>query len=158
MKAVAAIADDELRAFLQSIKFENAAAVTLTMKKREVARVADDINASDNFRHFRNRLNHAILGSRAKRYGARLRMLAVIERSADHRLHYHCIIERPYYCSIERFDAAVREQWLKTEFGYRQIDIQDQPDSGWFDYILKQRQKLSLLDSIDWANCQLIAE
>jgi hypothetical protein len=128
------------------------------MKKRTGAKVADDINASENFRHFRKRLDHAILGSRAKRYGARLRMLAVIERSADHRLHYHCIIERPDYCSLERLDAAIREQWLKTDFGYRQVDIQDQSDAGWIDYILKQRQKRSLFDSIDWANCQLIAE
>ena len=82
-------------------------------------------------------------------------MVAILERSADYRLHYHCIIERPYYCSFERLEAAVREQWLKTEFGYRQIDIQDQPDSGWFDYMLKQRQKRSLFDSIDWANCRI---
>lgn len=148
----------ELRAFLQSIEFSKAAAVTLTMKKRSGAKVADDINASENFRHFRNRLDNVILGSRAKRYGAKLRMLVVMERSADYRLHYHCIIERPYYCSIERFDAAVRDQWLKTEFGYRQVDIQDQPNAGWTDYILKQRQKSSLVDSIDWANCQLTAE
>ena len=158
VRAVSAIAGDELRAFLQSIKFENAAAVTLTMKKRAGAKVADDINASDNLRHFRYRLNHAILGSRTKRYGAKLRMLVVLERSADYRLHYHCIIERPYYSSFERFEAAVRDQWLKTEFGYRQVDIKDQRDGGWTDYILKQRQKGSLLDSIDWANCQLIAE
>ena len=117
----------ELRAFLQAIKLDNVAAVTLTMKKRAGAKVADDINASDNFRHFRNRLDHAILGSRAKRYGDRLRMVAVLERSADYRLHHHCIIERPYYCSLERLEATVREQWLKTDFGYRQIDIQDQP-------------------------------
>lgn len=158
MSEIAASAEAELRAFLQSIAFQNAAAVTLTMKKRAGSKVADDINASDNFRHFRNRLDHAILGSRAKRYGARLGLVAVLERSADYRLHYHCVIDRPYYCSFERFDATVREQWLKTDFGYRQVDIQDQSDAGWTDYILKQRQKRSLFDSIDWANCQLIAE
>ena len=128
------------------------------MKKRAGGRVADDINASDNFRHFRNRLDHAVLGSRAKRYGARLGLVAVLERSADYRLHYHCIIDRPYYCSFGKFDATVREQWIKTDFGYRQVDIQDHSDAGWTDYILKRRQKRSLFDSIDWANCQLIAE
>ena len=158
MSVVSSNAELELRAFLESIRFENAAAVTLTMKKRAGAKVADDINASDNFRHFRNRLDNAILGSRAKRYGARLKMVAVLERSADYRLHHHCIIERPYYCSFEKFVSIVREQWLKTDFGYRQVDIQDRPDTGWFDYILKQQQKRSLFDSIDWTNCQLIAE
>jgi hypothetical protein len=158
MSAPSSDAELTLRSFLESIRFENAAAVTLTMKKRAGAKVADDINASANFRHFRNRLNHAILGSRAKRYGDRLKMVVVLEKSADYRLHYHCIIVRPYYCSLERLDAAIQEQWLKTDFGYRQIDIQDQPDMGWLDYILKQRQKRPLFDSIDWTNCQLIAE
>ena len=89
---------------------------------------------------------------------ARLGLVAVLERSADYRLHYHCIIDRPYYCSFGKFDATVREQWIKTDFGYRQVDIQDHSDAGWTDYILRQRQKRSLFDSIDWANCQLIAE
>jgi hypothetical protein len=52
----------------------------------------------------------------------------------------------------------IREQWWKTDFGYHQVDVQDQSDAGWTDYILKQRQKRSLLDSIDWTNCHLIAE
>jgi hypothetical protein len=146
-------AEGELRSLLHSAKFENPVAVTLTMKKRAGPQAADPIVASDNFRHFRNRLDHSVLGSRAKRYGARLPMIAVLEMSADHRLHYHCIIDRPYHCSFDLFGAIVREQWLKTYFGYRQVDIQDQVDSGWTDYILKRRQKRSLFDSIDWANC-----
>lgn len=151
-------AEGELRDLLHSAKFRNPVAVTLTMKKRAGSQAADPIVASNNFRHFRNRLDHAVLGSRAKRYGARLPMIAVLEMSADHRLHYHCIIDRPYHCSFDRFGGVVREQWQKTDFGYRQVDIQDQSDSGWTDYLLKQRQKVSLLDSIDWTNCHLIAE
>jgi hypothetical protein len=52
----------------------------------------------------------------------------------------------------------VIEQWQRTEFGYRHIDVQDHADNGWIDYITKYQQKTSLLDSIDWTNCQLIAE
>lgn len=148
----------ELERFIKSVKFQNPAAVTLTMKKRAGGRAADAIVASENFRHFRNRLNHAVLGSRAKRHGSRLLMLVVLETSADHRLHFHCIIDRPYHCPFSQFDEAIREQWWKTDFGYHQVDVQDQSDAGWTDYILKQRQKRSLFDSIDWANCQLIAE
>ncbi len=134
------------------------AAVTLTMKKRNGARSADDIVASENFRHFRNRLEHSLLGSAAKRHGKHLLMIVVLEMSADDRLHYHCIIDRPYHCCFGRFESVVREEWAKTDFGYRQVDIQDQPDEGWTDYLLKRRQKRSLFDSIDWANCQLFAE
>ena len=142
---------------VEEVKFVNPTAVTLTMKKRAGGNAIDEIKASATFRHFRNRLNNAILGSKAKRYGAELLVVAVLEISSDNRLHYHCIIDRPYYCSFERFCATVREQWSKTEFGYHHIDIQDQADAGWTDYILKQRQKRSLLDSIDWDNCHLIA-
>jgi len=84
-------------------------------------------------------------------------MVVVLECSADNRLHYHCIIDRPYHCSFETFSAIVREQWSKTDFGYHQVDIQDQADTGWTDYILKQRQKSSLLGSIDWENSFLTA-
>lgn len=149
---------NELERFVKSVTFQNPAAVTLTMKKRAGGRAADPISASENFRHFGNRLNHAVLGSRAKRYGVRLLMVVVLEISADHRLHFHCIIDRPYNISFSQFETIIREQWLKTEFGYRQVDIQDHSDAGWTDYILKQRQKRSLFNSIDWANCQLIAE
>ncbi len=87
----------------------------------------DEIKASANFRHFRNRLNHAVLGSRSKRHGAQLLMMAVLELSADSRLHYHCIIDRPYYWSLERFSALVREQWWKTDFGYQQATCKIDP-------------------------------
>jgi hypothetical protein len=150
-------ANNALKALFDHAQFNNPAAVTLTMKKRAFGRLADPIIASENFRHFSNRLAHAILGSAAKRHGKRLPTIAVIETNADDRLHYHCIIDRPYYCSFERFGVVVREQWRRTDFGYDQVDIQDQANEGWTSYLLKQRQKTSLLVSIDWNNCQLIA-
>ena len=130
----------------------------LTMKKRVGGQNADAIVASENFRHFMSRLNHKILGSAAKLHGRRLKTVAVIESNADGRLHYHAMIDRPYYCSFETFKGIVADQWLRTDFGYRQIDIQDAADIGWTDYMIKLRQKISLLEAIDWTNCQLIAE
>ena len=149
---------DALRGLFDPSRFQNPAAVTLTMKKRIGGRNADPIVASENFRHFMNRLNHKILGSAAKLHGRRLKTVAVIESNADGRLHYHAMIDRPHYCSFEAIKEAVTDQWLRTDFGYRQIDIQDAADAGWTDYMLKSRQKISLLDSIDWNNCHLIAE
>jgi hypothetical protein len=149
---------DELRGMFNPSRFQNPAAVTLTMKKRVGGRKADPIVASENFRHFMNRLNHKVLGSAAKLHGRRLKTATVIESNADGRLHYHAMIDRPDYCPFETFKQAVTDQWLRTDFGYRQIDIQDAADAGWTDYMIKFRQKASLLDSIDWTNCQLIAE
>ena len=105
-----------------------------------------------------NCLNHKILRSAAKLHGRHLKTAAVIESNADGRLHYHAMINRPYYCSFEAFKEAVTDQWLRTNFGYRHVDIQDAADAGWTHYMLKSRQKSSLLDAIDWNNCQLIAE
>jgi hypothetical protein len=68
------------------------------------------------------------------------------------------MIDRPSYCSFEKFTGVVTDEWLRTDFGYRQIDIQDAATSGCTDYMLKFRQKKSLPDSIDWTNCHLIAE
>ncbi len=149
---------EQLRALFDPSQFQNPAAVTLTMKKRVGRRNADHMVASENFRHFMNRLNHKILGSATKLHGRRLKTVAVIESNADGRLHYHAMIDRPDYCSFETFKEAVSEQWLRTDFGYRQIDIQDAADIGWTDYMIKLRQKISLLEAIDWTNCQLIAE
>lgn len=146
---------DTLASLISAVPFQNPVAVTLTMKKRAGARLADDIVASENLRFFRVRLETRVLGRAAKRHGKRLRMMCVLEMSADHRLHYHCVFERPYHCSFDRFRAIIRDQWPKTDFGYHEVDVQDQSDSGWTDYLLKLRQKRSLLDSIDWTNCQL---
>ena len=135
--------------------FSHPCAVTLTMKKASQGETNDGITASTNFRHFSNRLNAAVLGSKAKRHGGRLTTLAVIECNADDRLHYHAIIDRPARWSFEEFAALVRCKWEQTKFGYQQIDVQDAANAGWIDYMLKFRQKDSLLDSIDWNNCHL---
>jgi hypothetical protein len=70
---------DALRELLDPSKFQNPAAVTLTMKKRVGGRNADSIVASENFRHFVSRLNNKILGSAAKLHGRRLQTVTVIE-------------------------------------------------------------------------------
>lgn len=146
-------AKTDLLQFLRIEQFKRPAAVTLTMKKRAAGEKVDQISASANFRQFKNRLNAKILGSKAKRYGQKLKMAAVIEANADGRLHYHAIIDRPAHWSLPDFEREVRLQWQRTRFGYREIDVQDTPDQGWTKYILKLRQKESLLDSIDWPNC-----
>ena len=129
-------------------------AVTLTMKMRANGRSNDIITASANCRHFFNRLNAKSLGAAAKRYTKKLRTFAVIERNAEGRLHYHMIIDRPAHIAADHLSALVREQWLKTDFGYRHIDVQPMTSDGWVSYILKGRQKNGrLLEHIDWNNC-----
>lgn len=148
----------ELHRLIDLQSFTNPAAVTLTMKMRVDGHSNDMMTASANFRHFMNRLNHTILKSAAKRHGRRLKVFCVRESNADGRLHYHAVIDRPAHVGIEEFTSTIRYLWGRTDFGYREIDVQDEINEGWLSYMLKDRQKDSVLESIDWENCQLIAE
>ena len=149
------LAKAKLLQFFDLRTFSHPCAVTLTMKKRSLGEVNDPMRASRNFRHFSNRLSCSLLGSAAKRYGRRLQTIAVIEKNADGRLHYHAAIDRPAHVSFSDFAEAISLHWRRTVFGYRAIDVQDQADFGWTDYILKLEQKDSLLDAIDWNNCHI---
>lgn len=149
--------DTARRALLSSAhldQFERPLAVTLTMKLRASGRACDPVTASRNFRHFMNRLNRTVFGQAAKRYGKSLRVLPVLEQNQEGRLHYHAIIDRPERMEIAEFGALVRDTWLRTDFGYRHIDVQPVTGDGWVAYLCKKRQKPEgLLDSIDWNNC-----
>lgn len=124
------------------------------MKMRANGRANDLITASANCRHFLNRLNAKSLGAAAKRYGKKLKTFAVIEQNAEGRLHYHMILDRPAHIAAEHLSALIREEWTKTDFGYRQVDVQNMYSDGWVSYILKSRQKNDCqLDHIDWNNC-----
>ena len=57
---------EELQRVINSVKITAPAAVTLTMSKRNGSRAADQLVTSKNFRHFRNRLEHPLLGSAAQ--------------------------------------------------------------------------------------------
>ena len=47
------------------------------------------------FRHFMNLLNRAVFGNAARRYGKRLRVIAVLEKGLNSPWHYHAAIEPP---------------------------------------------------------------
>lgn len=139
---------------IKAYSFVQPMAVTLTMKMRANGRSNDIITASANCRHFFNRLNAKSLGAAAKRHSKRLKAFAVIEQNWEGRLHYHMIIDRPPHIAADDFSALIREQWRKTDFGYRHVDIQPMTSDGWISYILKGRQKNGCLhDHIDWNNC-----
>lgn len=154
--------NDAMKAHLLKLfdlsRWQNPCAVTLTMKKRSLNCVNDPITASTNYRHFANRLNATVLGSKAKRHGGKLQTIAVIESNADGRLHYHAVIDRPSHWTFKNFAEEIAHQWRRTNFGYDEVDVQDGATAGWTTYMLKYRQKASLPDSIDWENCHLTAE
>lgn len=132
--------------------FNDPCAVTLTMKQRYQGVLLDPILCTDNFRHFSNRLNKAILGNSFTRYGNRIPIRAVRERSHSQRYHYHAVIDRPDRVNRDEFRTIVSDCWNSTLWGYRKIDFQFDMSAGWIDYITKLAQKEVYSDSIDWQN------
>jgi hypothetical protein len=119
--------------------------VTLTFKQRLNGNRLDEISSSQNLRHFTNLLNKRVFGNRSKRFGSKVEIIPVLERSKMDRYHYHLCLRKPETHSDQKFETVIRECWLKTRWGYNEIHIHRQIDNGWVDYITKS-------DDIDWNN------
>jgi hypothetical protein len=134
-------------------------AVTLTLKQAAMKDGAykkiDAINASDNLRHFLNRLNRSLLGRTATRKGEGLACFAVYEGTSVVRPHYHLCLDRPANITFERFAYEIDHAWQATDFGYYQTDITPCSNlNGWLDYMTKRNTKTDFASSIDWNNTQ----
>lgn len=137
----------QVRKFLLENKPNNSAAVTLTMKQRDAGFALDEIEARKNFRHFMSILNKKSYGNAFGRFGKRLGVIPVLERSYDGRLHYHASIENPFD-TISKFDVEIFRAWNKTRWGYTQTDVQQEYGEGWIDYMMKS----SSFDNLDIEN------
>jgi hypothetical protein len=125
---------------------ENSLGISLTMKQfSQYGERLDEINSSREYRRFMNRLEKKSFGSSGRRYKKRIKDFPVIEYT-NKRYHFHVIMEIPKYSDGRRMDrnefkSLIKESWGKTDFGYREIDIQDLyyqgSNCGWFDYITK---------------------
>ncbi|MCZ8018670.1 hypothetical protein [Novosphingobium sp.] len=112
------------------------------------------VAASQNFRHFMNRLNRAAFGKAAQRYGKGLAVVPILEGTQDKRLHYHAIIDCPGRLH-DQFQSEIVSHWQSTDWGYHQTDCQHGADHGWLDYITKFRDKSDFVASIDLMNLRL---
>ncbi len=140
---------DAARKHLRTLSLENCFGVSLTLKQGDSVTRLDEISASQNFRHFMNRMNSSIYGKGFKRFGKKLNVIPVLERSSTNRLHYHLIFQNPYPDDPAAFARLIESEWAKTRFGYIQSHIDELIDHGWTDYITKFK---SASDGIDWEN------
>jgi hypothetical protein len=101
------------------------------MKQRIGWKKLDAIDCEHNFQHFSNRLNKAVLRNSFTRYGNRIRMIPVLERSHSQRYHYHTVLDRLGHVTRPDFKDIVGECWNQTLWGYREIDFQYDISSGW---------------------------
>ncbi len=143
--------NEQLRTVIQSYfrncELDQCLGVSLTLKQCVDGTFLDEIKASQNLRHFMNRLNSSVFGKAYQRFQKRLRVIPVLERSSTNRLHYHLILQSPYPHDPIKAVALIEDEWGKTRFGYRQTHVHQQIDHGWTDYITK-----SASDGVDWEN------
>ena len=131
-------------------------AVTLTLKQtfHSVAgsvRLNAD-HAARNLRHFLNKLNRRYFKNAFDRHGKRLAVVPIMEVSHEGRLHYHLIMDRPSHISAVQFGTDIRSLWQSTDWGYKEVHIDDHPNEGWLYYMTKHSQKPDYDLSIDWMN------
>lgn len=149
-----------IRDWLSKTAWNNPFGVTLNLKQvaatdadngRSFVRLTEQ-HASQNLRHFLNKLGKHYYGNAARRYGKRLPIIPVLEGGNGHRLHYHLTIDLPVTASLEEVYPLFVAEWMATQWGYGQVHIQPCRDAGWLDYITKLRSKVDVGESIDWMN------
>ena len=148
---------------LDTSHWRSLTAVTLTLKQARrsalpndaASRIwveVNDVQCKNAFRHFMNLLNRAIYRNAVRRHGKRLRVIAVVEKDIDGRWHIHAAIEPPSHLADAEFETLIRDCWQRTDWGYREIQLGQNADRGWIDYMLKPGQKSGheqWFDSID---------
>lgn len=152
-----------LRQWFSLADWQHPFAVTLTLRqsvKVNDGYIATDVwltntLASQNLRHFLNRLNRSIYGKASSRFGKGVSCIPVLEGGGSKRLHYHAVIDCPRTNIVLEFPQLVAEHWHSTQWGYWQIDCQPKPDQNWINYITKFRDKPDYSDAIDWVNLRL---
>jgi hypothetical protein len=146
---------DDIRDWLDRGDWSNWFAVTVTMRRSFVSDTGERSfitveRASQNLRHFLNRMNKAIFGNAYKRYGKRVQVIPVYEKDVDTHLHFHLFIEKPDRLSDLRFECLIRTNWIKSDWGLWSIDIQKDTDSGWLKYITKDT--CASFENVDFEN------
>ena len=104
----------------------------------------DELTAKKAFRHYMKLLNRRIYNFAFRRHGKRLRVIPILEKSADGRWHYHAAIEPPSFMEANRFGEIAMDVWLQTPLGYGRGEISIDADAGWFAYMAKFRSKSGL--------------
>lgn len=126
----------------------------MSMKQQIDRQKLDKIYSSRNLGHFLNRLNKDLFGNSFRRFGKKVEVVPIFETSISGRLHYHLAMKNPKPDYPMLFGLKIRQHWLKTPWGYNEIDINHNINNGWIDYITKTKGD----DYIDWANYHKIVE
>lgn len=109
----------------------------------------DELLAKKAFRRYVNGLNRQVYGAAYRHHGKRLRVIPILEKSADGRWHYHVAIEPPQFMDASDFTNLAMGLWLNTPLGYAHGDSATNVDPGWIAYMAKRRGKSGLENYYD---------
>jgi hypothetical protein len=126
--------------------------VTLTMKQYANNKTIDDMISSQNMRHFLNLLNRECFGQKFKRQGKKLKVIPSLEVDKKGRYHYHLVLQNPFSDTPFHFERMIKRLWHKTNYGYVEVEIFDQINFGWVNYITKFNHPKN---KIDLENCNI---
>jgi hypothetical protein len=109
----------------------------------------DELSAKKAFHHYMKGLNRKIYGAAFRHQRKRLRVIPILEKSADGRWHYHVAIESPSFMYATSFGQVAMDLWLHTPLGYCHGDVAVNADDGWIAYMAKRRGKSRLENYYD---------
>lgn len=141
-------------------------AVTLTLKPKISVMTDKGLyfqtlttsEAQKNFAHFIKRLNCALFGNAAKRYGKSVTVLPVLEANGQAQLlHYHCAMGQfPDHLPPAAIPQCIANAWHQTPFGHDHVHTQRIRDAGWGEYMGKEIDARNS-DVVDLLNLRLPA-
>lgn len=103
-----------------------------------------ELEAKEAFRKFLNHLNRRTYKAAYRHHGKRLRVIPILEKSAEGRWHYHIAIEPPAYAEPAKFGEIAMKEWLASPLGYGHGDVSLNADWGWISYMVKRLGKSGL--------------
>ena len=140
--------------FCDTSHWRSVVGLTLNLKQSVVTASGgferiDELMAKKAFRHYMNVLNRRIYNAAYRHHGKRLRVIPILEKSADGRWHYHAEIEPPWFLNNSEFGDIAMDVWLQTPLGYGHGEISIDVDAGWIAYMTKLRGKSGLEEYFD---------
>ena len=147
----------ELFKWLDTQSPERAIAATLTFDQWSGRADRDAWEARRIFRLFLARVNRKTYRNAFCRHGKRLTVIPVLEGggSTNKHYHYHVLIEVPHFMNAAQFVEIMKQAWGRLRGTGIQNTWKECENSGWLQYMLKDRDKDDLLDAIDVCNLWL---
>ena len=118
-----------LRDFINNQNFKCPYSITLTMKQSTRFEKLDEIKSAIELKYFLNRLNYKIFKNNFRRKNKKIKVVPVLEKNKNERLHYHLLIDLPpevHELSLEHMIEKIRK---KTQFFDSQFFIKKQTAS-----------------------------